>query len=183
MQQNATGAILDPQDSWLTIRGLKTLALRLERQKENALEIARWLSSHPGVRRVFYPGLSDHCGHELLKRQGTGFGAMISFEVADAAMVAPFVAGIGCVSFAESLGGVESLVTFPALQTHADISRGSATRCCAFRWEWRTPAISSRTSTTRCPPGRSGLVHPRDARRRTRVDGRTSTGAPHQARR
>ncbi|MFI5369122.1 MAG: trans-sulfuration enzyme family protein, partial [Spirochaetia bacterium] len=119
--QNAAGAVLGPQDSWLTIRGMKTLSIRLDRQQENAARIAHWLRGHPSVQKVYYPGLSDHPGHELMSRQGKGFGAMVAFEVADPAMVAPLLSRVELISFAESLGGVESLITFPAVQTHADI--------------------------------------------------------------
>ena len=85
--QNSVGAVLGPQDSWLTIRGMKTLSVRLDRQQENALRIARWLAAHPRVRKVYYPGLSDHAGHELLARQARGFGAMVAFEVDEHALV------------------------------------------------------------------------------------------------
>ena len=119
--QNASGAVLSPQDSWLTIRGMKTLAVRLDRQQANAMTIARWLTRSSLVRRVYYPGLADHPGHERLRRQAKGFGAMISFELAEAALVAPLIAKLKLISFAESLGGVESLITYPEIQTHADI--------------------------------------------------------------
>jgi cystathionine beta-lyase/cystathionine gamma-synthase len=119
--QNAAGAVLGPQDSWLTIRGMKTLSIRLDRQQENAARIAAWLRQHPKVRKVYYPGLEDHPGHALMKRQAKGFGAMIAFEVMDAAMVEPLLTRTRLISFAESLGGVETLITFPAVQTHADI--------------------------------------------------------------
>jgi cystathionine gamma-synthase/cystathionine beta-lyase len=119
--QNAAGAVLGPQDSWLAIRGLKTLSVRLDRQQQNALAIARWLTRHPKVTQVYYPGLEDHQGHGLLKRQGSGFGAMIAFEVTDHALVEQLLMETELISFAESLGGVESLITFPQVQTHADI--------------------------------------------------------------
>lgn len=119
--QNAAGAVLGPQDSWLTIRGMKTLSLRLDRQQENASAIAGWLRRHPKVHRVYYPGLEDHPGHELMRRQARGFGAMISFEVADPVLVETLLGRTRLISFAESLGGVESLITFPAVQTHSDI--------------------------------------------------------------
>lgn len=119
--QNGAGAILGPMDSWLTLRGLKTLALRLDKQQQNALEVARWLEKHPRVRRVHFPGLPGHPGREILARERTGFGAMIAFEVDDPARVPAILAGVRVFIFAESLGGVESLVTFPAVQTHADI--------------------------------------------------------------
>jgi len=121
LQQNAAGAVLGPQDSWLTIRGMKTLSIRLDRQQENAGKIASWLTRHSRIRKVYYPGLPDHPGHALLKRQGRGFGAMISFEVADPALVPPLLTSTRVISFAESLGGVETLITFPCAQTHADI--------------------------------------------------------------
>ncbi|MBT0662955.1 PLP-dependent aspartate aminotransferase family protein [Geobacter pelophilus] len=119
--QNGAGAVLGPQDSWLAIRGIKTLSVRLDRQQENAQTIAEWLTRHPLVRKVYYPGLPGHPGHELLKAQGSGFGAMISFEVADPSLVEPLLLRTGLISFAESLGGVETLITFPEVQTHADI--------------------------------------------------------------
>ncbi len=119
--QNAAGAVLGPQDSWLTIRGMKTLSVRLDRQQANAQAIAEWLHNHPKVRRVFYPGLLGHPGHELLKRQGRGFGGMIAFEVLDPSLVEPLLLRTRLISFAESLGGVETLITFPEVQTHADI--------------------------------------------------------------
>ncbi|HUI68948.1 MAG TPA: PLP-dependent aspartate aminotransferase family protein [Spirochaetia bacterium] len=126
--QNAAGAVLGPQDSWLTIRGMKTLSVRLERQEENATKIARWLTHHPKVSKVYYPGLAGHPGHELARRQGKGFGAMVSFEVADPALVETLLGRTRLISFAESLGGVETLITFPAVQTHADIDERTRDR-------------------------------------------------------
>lgn len=119
--QNAAGAILGPQDSWLTIRGIKTLSVRLDRQQENALALAKWLEKHAQVSKVYYPGLADHPGHELLQSQADGFGAMIAFEVTSAELVETLLLRTELISFAESLGGVETLMTFPAVQTHADI--------------------------------------------------------------
>jgi len=119
--QNSVGAVLGPQDSWLVIRGMKTLGVRLDRQTENAQTIAGWLASHKAVRRVFYPGLETHPGHLLLKEQAQGFGAMVSFELLDKSMAEQILNKVKLISFAESLGGVETLVTFPAFQTHADI--------------------------------------------------------------
>ena len=119
--QNSIGAVLGPQDAWLTIRGIKTLSVRLDRQQENAGKIARWLESHPQVEKVHYPGLADHPGHQLMKRQARGFGAMIAFQVTDPALVEQLLMKTTIISFAERLGGVESLITFPAVQTHADI--------------------------------------------------------------
>lgn len=119
--QNSAGAVLGPQDSWLTIRGMKTLSVRLDRQQENALALARWLQDHPRVAKVHYPGLPGHQGHELMQRQGKGFGAMIAFEVDEPSLVERLLLKTRLISFAESLGGVETLITFPEVQTHADI--------------------------------------------------------------
>jgi cystathionine gamma-synthase/cystathionine beta-lyase len=119
--QNSIGAVLGPWDSWLTLRGLKTLSLRMERQQENAHKLALWLQKHPRVTRVLYPGLSKHPGHELLKSHSSGFGAIVSFEVDDPALVPHILSRVEVFLFAESLGGVESLITFPAVQTHADL--------------------------------------------------------------
>lgn len=119
--QNAIGSILGPQDSWLVIRGLKTLPLRLHKQQENAQRIASWLSTHPRVRLVRYPGLAQHPGRDILTRENIGFGSMISFEVDVASRVANILSGVKVFLFAESLGGVESLITYPAVQTHTDL--------------------------------------------------------------
>jgi len=119
--QNAAGAVLGPQDSWLVIRGMKTLGVRLDRQQENALRIARWLKSHPAVARVYYPGLDEHPNHDLMGRDTRGYGAMIAFEVDNPALVEQILLNTRLISFAESLGGVETLMTFPEVQTHADI--------------------------------------------------------------
>ncbi len=119
--QNAAGAILGPQDAWLVLRGLKTLALRLERQQSNALRIANWLAAHPRVTRVCYPGLNGHPGRTRLLRERSGFGGMIAFEVQDPRRVPAILKGVRIFIFAESLGGVESLISFPLVQTHADL--------------------------------------------------------------
>jgi len=119
--QNAVGAVLGPQDAWLTIRGMKTLGIRLDRQQANALKIALWLKTHPLINKVFYPGLVEHPDHELIQRDARGFGAMIAFEVTSHDLVEQLLLKTQLISFAESLGGVESLITFPELQTHADI--------------------------------------------------------------
>lgn len=126
--QNAVGGILGPQDAWLTLRGMKTLALRVERQQANAQVIAEWLSRHPRVRRVCYPGLPGHAGHDILQREESGFGGMIAFEVDEPARIPGILAGVSVFLFAESLGGVESLITYPALQTHADIDAATRAR-------------------------------------------------------
>lgn len=120
--QNAIGAVLAPQDSWLLLRGLKTLPLRLRRQEESAGTIAQWLSRQRWVAKVHYPGLVTHSGHARLKAQASGFGAMISLEVRDAALVKVALERVKVFIFAESLGGVESLITYPPVQTHADIA-------------------------------------------------------------
>ena len=119
--QNAAGAVLGPQDSWLLLRGLKTLAVRLDRQQQNAGQIATWLQAHPAVERVYYPGLPDHPGHDLHARQARGPGGMLAFSVRDPGQVERVLARVELISFAESLGGVESLITFPVRQTHADV--------------------------------------------------------------
>jgi len=118
---NAIGAVLSPQDSWLLMRGMKTLALRMERHNENALRIARWLQGHPAVEAVYHPGLPEHPGYEVQRRQATGNSGLFSFRVKDARMVEPILGSIRLIAFAESMGGVESLMTYPAVQTHADI--------------------------------------------------------------
>ena len=119
--QNAVGAIAGPMDAWLILRGLKTLPLRMERQQANAQAIATWLAAHPRVERVFYPGLPGHPGGALLKREGSGTGAMCSFTVKDPERVPAILENVRTILFAESLGGVESLITYPLLQTHADM--------------------------------------------------------------
>lgn len=119
--QNAMGAVLGPQDSWLLIRGLKTLGLRLKVQEENAAVIAQWLKAHPKVENTYYPGLSDHPGHYIHKEQAAGFGAIISFLVKDSNLIPEVLRRVKIISFAESLGGVESLITYPWSQTHSEI--------------------------------------------------------------
>ena len=120
--QNATGAVPAPLDCWLTLRGLKTLELRMQRHEENALAIAHALDKHPLVRRVYFPGLVDHPGHEIAKKQMTGFGGMVSFEIdGTLAEVVTFVRSRRYFTLAESLGGVKSLISHPATMTHASI--------------------------------------------------------------
>jgi cystathionine beta-lyase/cystathionine gamma-synthase len=126
--QNASGGILGPQDSWLTLRGLKTLTLRVARQQENAQALAAWLDRHPRVQRVYYPGLVSHPNRNILLREKSGFGGMISFEVDDPARVPVILANVKIFLFAESLGGVESLITYPSVQTHADIDEATRHR-------------------------------------------------------
>lgn len=120
--QNAIGAVPAPLDCWLTLRGLKTLELRVRRHAENAGRIAEALKSHPAVRRVYYPGLADHPGHGVAKQQMTGFGGMLSFELeGTVADVTAFVSTRRFFTLGESLGGVKSLVCHPARMTHASI--------------------------------------------------------------
>jgi cystathionine beta-lyase/cystathionine gamma-synthase len=118
--QNAAGAIQGPFDSFLALRGIKTLALRMERQSASALQIARWLAQHPRIRRVHYPGLTTHPQHELACRQMRAFGAMIAVEIDGTSDDARrFLEHCRLFTLAESLGGVESLISLPALMTHA----------------------------------------------------------------
>lgn len=119
--QNSIGAVLGPQDAWLMIRGMKTLALRMERHEANARHVAEWLNGHPMVARVYYPGLEDHPGRTVHESQCSGYGGMVSFDVVDERLVKPLLANVRMITFAESLGGVESLITYPTTQTHADI--------------------------------------------------------------
>lgn len=119
--QNAVGSILGPQDSWLLLRGMKTLALRMDKHSSNALRVAEWLLEHPQVEAVYYPGLPEHPGHEIQAGQSDGHGGMISFTVRQAQTVPQVLERVKMLRFAESLGGVESLITFPSFQTHADI--------------------------------------------------------------
>lgn len=116
-----TGAALSPFDSWLVIRGLKTLALRMERQEANAQSIARWLREQPGVTEVFYVGLHDHPGHGVNASQARGAGSMISFRTSTVELARRILENTGLITFAESLGGTESLITYPMMQTHPDV--------------------------------------------------------------
>lgn len=118
---NSIGAVLNPQDSWLLMRGMKTLALRMERHQYNATKIAEFLLVHPMVEEVYYPALPSHPGHEIQNRQSSGNTGIFSFKMKDARTVEPILRHIRLIAFAESLGGVESLMTYPAVQTHADI--------------------------------------------------------------
>ncbi|HYG27221.1 MAG TPA: PLP-dependent transferase, partial [Caulobacteraceae bacterium] len=116
---NCLGVTGSPFDAWLTLRGVRTLFARIERQQVTAGRIAEWLAAHPAVKAVHYPGLKSHPGHAVAARQQTGFGAMLSFELADIAAVRTLVDGLAVFTLAESLGGVESLIAHPALMTHA----------------------------------------------------------------
>jgi cystathionine gamma-lyase len=120
--QNSVGAIAGPFDSFLTLRGVKTLALRVERHCRSALELASWLEQQPKVAKVYYPGLASHPQHALAKRQMDGFGGIISIELAtDLAGSRRFLEQCQVFALAESLGGVESLIEHPAIMTHASI--------------------------------------------------------------
>lgn len=118
---NSLGAVLGPQDSWLLMRGMKTLALRMERHQFNATAIANYLLEHEAIEDVYYPALPHHPGHEVQNRQSSGNTGIFSFRLKDARYVEPILRHIKLIAFAESLGGVESLMTYPAVQTHADI--------------------------------------------------------------
>lgn len=117
----STGAALAPFDCWLLLRGIKTLAVRLEKQQANAVKIANWLTRHKQVEKVFYIGLPEHEGYEISRKQSSGFGAMISFSVKDTGLVEKVLENVKLIAFAESLGGVESLITYPMVQTHSAI--------------------------------------------------------------
>ncbi len=123
--QNACGAVPGPQDCFLVLRGIKTLHVRMQRHCENALAVARYLKQHPKVAHVYYPGLSDHPGHDLAKRQMRDFGGMLSFELNGDSLdeAVRVMERIRVFSLAESLGGVESLCTHPASMTHASIPK------------------------------------------------------------
>ncbi|MDC7295026.1 MULTISPECIES: trans-sulfuration enzyme family protein [unclassified Butyrivibrio] len=118
-----TGAILSPFDSWLILRGIRTLAVRLERAQENALKLARFLKFNKHVTKVIYPGLEDHPGYEIMKKQARGFGAMLTFEVDSEEFAKSILRNVQLIYFAESLGGTETLITYPVTQTHADVPK------------------------------------------------------------
>ena len=116
-----TGAGLAPFDCWLILRGIKTLGIRMERSQENAIKIANWLKEQPVVKHVYYPGLPEHPGYEIMKKQARGFGAMLTFDVDTEAHALQILESVRMIKFAESLGGVETLITYPTTQTHADV--------------------------------------------------------------
>ncbi|HKM32906.1 MAG TPA: PLP-dependent aspartate aminotransferase family protein [Oscillospiraceae bacterium] len=116
-----TGACLSPFDSWLIIRGIKTLAIRMDRQQESAMRIADWLCSRKSVTAVYYAGLPSHPQYEISKQQASGFGAMLSFRVDSEQTAKQILKRLNIIKYAESLGGVETLMTYPMLQTHADV--------------------------------------------------------------
>jgi cystathionine gamma-lyase len=122
--QNAAGAVPGPFDTWLTLRGIKTLAIRMRQHEENAHSVAKFLQEHPRVEKVYYPGLASHPDYQLAKRQMKGFGGMVSFQFrGELADVDRVVRRFKVFTFAESLGGVESLVCHPASMTHGSIPR------------------------------------------------------------
>ena len=116
-----TGAGLSPFDSWLILRGIKTLALRMERAQENALALVDWLKEQKRVTKVIYPGMPEHPGYEIMKKQARGFGGMLTFEVDSREFALSVLNHVKLIQFAESLGGTESLITYPITQTHADV--------------------------------------------------------------
>lgn len=118
-----TGACLSPFDSWLMLRGIRTLALRVERATQNAMKIAQFLNGHKKVSKVMYPGLPSHPGHEIMKRQARGYGALISFEADSKETAVKLLNNAKLFYFAESLGGTETLITYPLTQTHAAVPK------------------------------------------------------------
>ena len=119
--QKSTGGVLSPFDSYLLLRGIKTLGIRMEKETENATAIARWLSGRSGVDRLYYPGLESDPGYAILKKQATGAGALLSFDLGEAHSVGKFFAALEIITPAESLGAVESLACHPATMSHASI--------------------------------------------------------------
>jgi cystathionine beta-lyase/cystathionine gamma-synthase len=119
--QNGAGAILSPFDSWLVLRGTKTLAVRMAQHNANGLALAQYLEGHPGVEKVFYPGLPDHPQHELARRQMRGFGGMVSFDAGTFEKARQVCNRVRLMALAESLGGVETLISHPASMTHASV--------------------------------------------------------------
>lgn len=120
--QNSFGAVLGPQDSWLLLRGIKTLGARLDAEQKSAQSLARWLSERPEAKRVYYPTLLGHPGREIHEAQADGGGAVLSFELPDAACARKFLLGVRLPLLALSLGGVESIVSYPATMSHAPLS-------------------------------------------------------------
>ncbi|WP_394582076.1 bifunctional cystathionine gamma-lyase/homocysteine desulfhydrase [Cytobacillus firmus] len=121
--QNSIGAVLGPQDSWLLIRGIRTLAIRMEEIEENAKRVAHFLADHPQVSKVYYPGFKDHKDHDIHSKQARGFGGMISFDAGTGEKAEEVLKKVRYFTLAESLGAVESLISLPAKMTHASIPR------------------------------------------------------------
>jgi cystathionine beta-lyase/cystathionine gamma-synthase len=126
--QNAVGAILSPFDSWLVLRGVKTLAVRMKQHEENGIAMAGFLANQPKVKKLYYPGLPDHPQHELAKRQMNGFGSMISFDLGSKENAKKFLDRVRLCSLAESLGGVETLISHPESMTHGSVPIEMRTR-------------------------------------------------------
>lgn len=116
-----TGGVLAPFDCWLVLRGIKTLSVRMERQQENAAQVAQWLAKHQRVGKVYYAGLAGHPGYEINRRQARGAGSMISFRMDSVETARRVLDRVKLITFAESLGGTESLITYPMVQTHPDV--------------------------------------------------------------
>jgi cystathionine beta-lyase/cystathionine gamma-synthase len=121
--QNGFGAILGPQDSWLLLRGLKTLKVRLDYQQSNAQKLAEWLQKHSKVKQVFYPGLDNHEGKGIHFSQADGAGAVLSFKTVDAQTAKKFMKSVKMAAVAVSLGGVETIVSYPVKMSHAAIPK------------------------------------------------------------
>lgn len=117
-----TGAGLAPFDCWLVLRGIKTLAVRMEAAQKNAVKFVEWLQKQKAVTKVIYPGLKEHPGYEIMKKQSRGFGAMVTLNVTDEELAKKILGSVHLIQYAESLGGVETLITYPTTQTHADVS-------------------------------------------------------------
>jgi cystathionine beta-lyase/cystathionine gamma-synthase len=126
--QNSAGAILSPLDSWLVMRGTKTLALRMEQHDKSGRAVAAFLEEHPKVRKVYYPGSASHPQHALAKRQQKGFGGMVAFDVGSLAAARALLEAVKLCTLAESLGGVETLISHPATMTHASVDVGKRDR-------------------------------------------------------
>lgn len=126
--QNSAGAILSPLDSWLVMRGTKTLALRMEQHDKSGRAVAAFLEEHPKVRKVYYPGSASHPQHALAKRQQRGFGGMVAFDVGSLAAARAVLEAVKLCTLAESLGGVETLVSHPATMTHASVDAAKRER-------------------------------------------------------
>ena len=118
-----TGAGLSPFDSWLILRGIKTLAIRMERAEKNTRRIVEWLCRQPRVKKVYYPGIQESPGYEICKEQARGFGCMVTFETDTKELALDILQKVRLIQFAESLGGVETLITYPITQTHADVPK------------------------------------------------------------
>ena len=141
------GSGLAPMDSWLILRGIKTLPIRMEKAQENAKAIVDYLRTEPGVKKVYYPGIEGSAGYEICKSQARGFGSMLTFEVESRELALHILKHTQLIPFAESLGGVETLLTYPMTQTHADVpeevrlATGSTSGCCVCLQGLRTRRI------------------------------------------